>query len=296
MITTLQRYHRELFLVLLSLLGLSLGKLAAGGLGIMLLPPIAPQRGAEAPAAQVEKRMALTDYENILQRNIFDSSGSAQSFQSTSAPARASDVSSAPRSSLVLVGTVAGKGTSLALIRVGQEIKSFHLGDSLPGGGKLEEIAQDSISIRNPDGSLETLPLFLPGEKQASAPPTAAPAARNSAGEYQIRPAGENQWVIPREDAEKARQNIGELLKQARMEPRVVDGKTSGFVVKMIRPNSILSQMGLQLGDVVVEVNGVTLDSPEKALQIFQQLREAKNITVGLERSGQPMSFTYEVN
>ena len=28
----------------------------------MLLPPIAPQRGAEAPAAQVEKRMALTDY------------------------------------------------------------------------------------------------------------------------------------------------------------------------------------------------------------------------------------------
>jgi general secretion pathway protein C len=44
-----------------------------------------------------------------------------------------------------------------------------------------------------------------------------------------------------------------------------------------------------------MQINGMPLDGPEKALQIFQQLREARQISIGLTRNGTPMNFEYEV-
>ncbi len=52
-------------------------------------------------------------------------------------------------------------------------------------------------------------------------------------------------------------------------------------------------KIGLQVGDLIVEINQVELNSPEKALQIFQQVREANNISLGLMRNGQPRTFEY---
>jgi general secretion pathway protein C len=53
--------------------------------------------------------------------------------------------------------------------------------------------------------------------------------------------------------------------------------------------------MGMQRGDVIIDVNNIKLDSPEKALMIFQQLREARQISVAVERNGNPLSFAYEI-
>jgi general secretion pathway protein C len=66
-------------------------------------------------------------------------------------------------------------------------------------------------------------------------------------------------------------------------------------VVRMIQPRSLLALLGIQRGDVLMQVNGVELDSPEKALQIFQQLREARNISIGLVRDGERMNFDYQI-
>jgi len=52
----------------------------------------------------------------------------------------------------------------------------------------------------------------------------------------------------------------------------------------------------LQVGDIVKEVNGLALDSPEKALQIFQQLREAQHIVVAVVRNNAPLSLEYNLD
>ncbi|BCA80375.1 type II secretion system protein GspC [Desulfuromonas sp. AOP6] len=299
MFVILQRYYREFLLLLVALLGLSLGKLAADGVGVFVSPPVITAKSAAPPAPARERQATLSDYETILVRNIFDASGSSRvvTFQNTTRATAPSESTPATRGSLTLIGTVARGPESLALIQANNKIETFRLDDSLPGNGRLEEITRDAVTIRYPDGSREILLIHQDGHKAQTAPVTAPSAnGRAASNGYQVRDLGNNKWAIPKEQAERARQNIGELLQQARMEPRLIDGKTAGFAVKMIRPNSILAQMGLQLGDVVIEVNGVTLDSPEKALQIFQQLREAKSIVVGLERNGQPMNFAYEVN
>jgi len=77
------------------------------------------------------------------------------------------------------------------------------------------------------------------------------------------------------------------------MVPQVQNGQTVGFRLLEMKRGSLLEKIGLQVGDVLVEINQVVLDSPEKALQVFQQVREANNITLGLIRDGNRETFEY---
>ncbi len=299
MLSTFQRYFREIALALTLVLGLSLGLLAASGLGVLWRPPVtAPRPQVQAPPAAARKP-ALADFEIILQRNIFDSSApGSQTLAGASSALQ--PVAAAPRANLTLLGTVAAGVRSLALIKADQETAVYALEEELPGGGKLVEVSRNQVRIAYPGGA-EVL-LVVEEQAQAGAAPgrptpgAAPPAERTGAIGEGVRSLGENRWLLPREEVEKARASMNELLRQARMEPNIVDGRTEGFVVRMIQPRSLLANLGIQRGDVVMQVNGVDLDSPEKALQIFQQLREAKNITLSLTRGGNRLNFQYEVN
>jgi general secretion pathway protein C len=304
----LQKHYRGFYLLLPILLGVSLGHLAATALGIYLAPPILPAGGEVSERPAPAKPAALPDYQVVLERNIFDSTArqtATLTGEESGTPAAAAPV---VRTDLTLFGTVTRGAASLAVIKAGQEVKTYRLGEQVPGGGLIEEIQRLSVQIRAPDGTIQTLSLFKEPESRdnrAAAPgPTSgtpnssassAPAAADSAA-GEIRSVGENRWVIPQALAEDARGNVSELLKQARVEPNIVNGKTQGFVVRMIQPRSLLAGLGIQRGDVLMQVNGIELDSPEKALQIFQQLREAKNISIGLLRNGNSFSFEYEIN
>jgi general secretion pathway protein C len=230
----------------------------------------------------------LADYEMIVQRNLFDSKHTGILSLATNAGTGAP---SAAPASFTLLGTVTAGTASLALIDSAGKTLLLHLGDTAPGGGRVVAIERSTLRLRHDNGSEESIPLRdAPLLGDASVP--ASGGARPSA----IRATGNNRYSIPRQEVEKARANIGELLKQARLEPNIVGGQTHGFVVRMIRPESILASLGLKLGDVVMQVNSVPLDTPEKALQIFQQLREARHIALNLERNGTPISFEYDLD
>jgi len=262
----IQRHFVGIALFLFALLGVSIGHLAATSLGIFLRPdamePTSPAQERSAPS----KRTTLSDFEIILQRNIFDSSASkSQSFAAPEKPEEPVARAPVAKTDLKLLGTVVAGAGSIALIEANREIGLYHLGDETPGGGVVDEITRNQVTIRNRDGSVATLILFEPESLGKSVPTAPAPApAASAGGDGQIREVGENQWLIDRRVAENARNNIGELLKSARMEPNMVDGRTEGFVVKMIRPRSLLAKLGIQKGDVIVHVNGVELESPER--------------------------------
>lgn len=290
MLPTLQKNLPAISLLLTTLLGLSLGCLGAAITGEYLRPAVQPGKALAKERPAPAKKPLLTDYQVILQRNIFDSTAPGIGTLSDADTLGTAAAPAAPRPNLTLFGTVVAGARSLAVIHTGQETKAFRTGDELPGGGRIEEIGRNLVQIKYPGGALEPLHLYH-GERPGEAPPAAASVTGDG-----IRAVGENRWVIPRSVAEQARGNLNELLRQARMEPNIVAGRTEGFVVRMIRPKSLLDTLGIQRGDILMQVNGVALDSPEKALQIFQQLREARNLSIGLQRGGVPMNFEYEVN
>ncbi|PLX96300.1 MAG: hypothetical protein C0621_02155 [Desulfuromonas sp.] len=297
MLALFHRYGRPLLLALLLLLGAALGHLTSTLIGLAITPE--PQTLDTAPSVvrSSDKKSRLSDFEIILKRNIFDSSATQHDgfTSTTNEPTALPTASTGHRSDIKLLGTVAAGRHSLAMLNIGRETATYHLEEELPGGGALAEVKRHEVVIRYADGTNQTLQLDESEKKTASTPEgkTARGATTNTASSF--REVGGNRWVVPREEVEKARSNLNDLLKQARMEPNIVNGRTDGFAVKMIRPNSLLAMLGIRKGDVVKQVNDLSLDSPEKALQIFQQLREARQISIGLERGGSPMTFQYDL-
>jgi general secretion pathway protein C len=296
MLAALHKYLPGLLLLLAGLTGLALASLGMSTASLFLAPKQGADRAAARATLPAPAKTSLLDNEIILKRDIFDSTGQGRETllgipaeQGSGAPAAVRS-----RQDLALVGTVVDGKHSLALLTVGKEPQILHLDEELPGGGTLVAVRRNEADIRFSDNSTQTLK--IPREGAAPGSPAGSSSAAAPAGGSQVKALGDNRFVIARAEVEKARANIGELLKQARLEPNIVNGQTSGFVVRMIQPRSLLGQLGLQVGDVVTQVNGVELNSPEKALQIFQQLREARRLSVDLLRGGQPLSLQYEVH
>jgi general secretion pathway protein C len=300
-----QKYVREILLLLLVLLGFSFGQLTATLLGLGISQPGISQPVPVSPRSKKTSVPPLASYKPILQRNLFHAEvGDLSDFGGQATTTQPAAPSSRANTKLTLLGTVSGEPKALAIIEAERETDSYLLGATLPGGAKLVEIQRNQVVIEI-NGRRETLKINLDApstatsgrkEKSISRSSSRSSVKQAQASSSGIREIGENRWLIPAEEAERARSNINELLRQARVEPNIVDGRTDGFVVRMIRPGSLFSMLGIQVGDVLRNVNGVQLDTPEKALQIFQQLREAKQISIALERQGAPQTFAYEIN
>jgi type II secretory pathway component PulC len=85
------------------------------------------------------------------------------------------------------------------------------------------------------------------------------------------------------------------LAKDARIVPGIKDGKPTGFKVYAIRPTSLYAKLGLRNGDTLRDINGVALDSADKALEAYTKLRDATEITLAIDRRGTPVTLTIKI-
>jgi general secretion pathway protein C len=289
----LLKHRQSCLLTLCALLGLACGDLTAALLGMKLGRGSLPQV-AEMPIGRpASNGDPATDLAYILQHHLFDAASRSDTAPVFSLHQNDGEQgATAMRQNFELIGMVAAGQRSIAVLRSGQQTQTYRLGDAVPGGGKIEEIVRHQVKIRNADLSLTTLTMH---EGERMAPVDASPPAATSNGGGAVRAVGENRWAIPRAAAESVRNNLGEQLRMAQMQPRMIGYKADGFIIKKITPGTLLAQMGLRRGDVIKHVNAMPIDSPEKALQILQQLREAREIGIDLERDGKPLSFAYAI-
>lgn len=300
LLTLAQKHHRRGILLLCGLSGLALGVFCSSLAGYLLQPP--PEIGTvPAPQQTVRQRPpSLLDFQPILTRDIFNPDGGNLRFSTTDNKRQTATSTAAPtpRVSWQLVGTVSGAPRPLAILRGNGKTHTWRLGDRLPDGSRLFRITRSQVVLALPDGNKATLTLPKKGTAPAAGrrQSTGGTGRRNRTIGAGIRQLDGNRWLIPRTEAERARSNIGQLIRQARVEPNLVDGRTNGFVVRMIQPGSLLARLGLRVGDILHRINDIPLDSPEKALQIMQQLRQARKIDLDVERGGKKLTFSYQID
>jgi general secretion pathway protein C len=87
--------------------------------------------------------------------------------------------------------------------------------------------------------------------------------------------------------------NACDLFLQARIAPVFRDGQPVGFRLSGFRPNSPYARFGFHDGDVIRKINGVDMNSPEKALEVYTRLKDATRFEVDIERDCQIMRRTY---
>lgn len=141
----------------------------------------------------------------------------------------------------------------------------------------------------------------------AAQPVDAAPATRARAAASQ-RPAGTleeraasaieqtapNAFTIDRETLEEVANNSAFMQTQApQVVPTYRDGRPNGFRLQGVRGDSLFGRLGIRNGDILQSVNGQLLDSPQRALMLYEQLLSSGNVEITIERAGRTRTVNY---
>jgi general secretion pathway protein C len=131
----------------------------------------------------------------------------------------------------------------------------------------------------------------------APVPPPARPGGAGARTPMEgVREVGQNKYEIDRDVIDKTLSNLNTIATQARIVPSFKNGAANGFKLFSIQPNSLYASIGIENGDVIQRVNGYEINSPEKALELYQKLRESQRVTIELERGGQVLRKEYSIS
>ncbi len=97
-----------------------------------------------------------------------------------------------------------------------------------------------------------------------------------------IQPLAEDRFAVTPEAVEKLVRNPASLLEQANLVPEFQDGQMIGVKIRKPKPGSIFEQLGIKDGDVIVELNGIPIDSPEQTARILAEISADEPATIGL--------------
>lgn len=194
---------------------------------------------------------------------------------------------------------------SLAMVRVQGEMKMVRVGSLVLDRAEVVEIASRYLILRMGDKQ-KVVKLWAekttasprpgvagpPRPMESAVAPPPPPGSDFSRG---VKKVGPYEFHIERAMLEENLQDLTKLGMQARIIPNYVDGRYQGFRLVGIRPDSLYRAIGLESGDLVTRVNGQDIDTPNKAIQLFEELRNSPTIVLDLERRGQKVTLTYKV-
>jgi general secretion pathway protein C len=135
------------------------------------------------------------------------------------------------------------------------------------------------------------LGVYGPGVRPAGQPDEPGPGTPQDG----IRKLADNRYEIKRSVIDNTLSNLNTVATQARIVPSFKNGVANGFKLFSIQPGSLYSSIGVENGDVIQKINGYEINSPDKALEVYQKLRESSHITLELERNGQMIRKEYNV-
>lgn len=274
---TLESVVRFTTLVLVAITAVLLGRLTWAVLEpSSLLPP-----AASAPSHAIQSDDTMTPrggFKELAGLSVF---GRAERNQNR--------VVNAPDTSLswTLKGVFSNPDASRSaaiLSPQGQAEKLYRVGASLPGNVTLQEVFPDRV-ILDRGGRLETLRL-----KRHD---TAAPAANRTRSAAPALPTAQAE---PRVDRDAWVNDPQRFLDVISANPVMEDGVLYGLEVSPARNAREFEAAGLVPGDVITEVNGSPVSEITDYRDLLSELADASSVSVSLERNGEPMNITINMD
>ncbi len=99
--------------------------------------------------------------------------------------------------------------------------------------------------------------------------------------------------AISRQEVTQNLSDLKSIMSQAVVRPFFAGGVQQGFVVSNIVPGSLYQKLGLQNGDVVIDVNSKKLESADDILQLVNVMQTGGSVSVNLMRNGQNETINY---
>ena len=278
--------------------------------------PLVPNRsGTARPRAQRRHDPGM-----ILKRNIFDSALGDLSLEPADAPALSDtempgqDVEEPCQSKMRLIGTVVLPGEleqSLAAIVGSDQKAGLYRGGTEVEGARIRSIQSDSVILQTSKGFCKLAMFEVESAGQKPVVALATPAAPRETNQRSLvdRNAGlsddeiaqgiekvnDTNYNISRTMLSKVLDNAGRLIGIAAVAPKMEGGRSVGMEIRGIRPNTLLTRLGIENGDVLESVNGQSLTSTDAALGAYTTLRTADKFDLAIRRGNQSMIINYNL-
>ena len=121
------------------------------------------------------------------------------------------------------------------------------------------------------------------------------PGAKPGVPMQGIRKTSDNKYDVSRSVLDQQLSNLSTISTQARIVPSFKNGVANGFKLFSIQPGSLYSSIGVENGDVIQRINGYEINSPDRALELLQKLRESSHVVIETERGGQAVKKEYNI-
>ncbi len=213
--------------------------------------------------------------------------------------AEAPDDSGIPHTKLPLrlLGTVVSEDPALSLATVEDTERSLHevmkQGQRFEGRPKVQvaSIERARILIDN-DGVREQLALAheVPPEAAAVSPEEREHRRDVARRLRALTDAGKNYRDVLGEGER------GGLLAEGDVSPVYEDGEMVGVQFDGIREGGVYDRIGLRNGDVVTEINGVSLGDPAAAAKVIAELVASPKLSIAVERGADGKAETLDVS
>lgn len=227
---------------------------------------------ASAAIATNRKMKELEDYGIIVKRDLFQTT--LKTVQANKEGIEPLEVDN-QAANFVLKGTVVGD-SSFGYIFIeehnSKKQKFYRLGDMI-GARKLIKITRNMATLRS-------------GERRII---------------LQVRAAAEDQpfsnshfrnITLDKKTVDKNLYNLDALMKGAVMRPFIHKGVQEGLIVSKILPNSIYEKMGLQNGDILIDLNDKKINAAS-LMQAANLIRHGNRIALNIKRKERSETINY---
>ena len=131
--------------------------------------------------------------------------------------------------------------------------------------------------------------------------PAASPGVDRNAGLSEaeisegIQKVNDTNYNLSRAMLNKVLDNAGKLIGIAAVTPKMEGGESTGMEIQGVHPDTLLTKLGIQNGDILESVNGQSLTTPDAALGAYSTLRTADQFSLSVRRAGRAMTINYRL-
>jgi general secretion pathway protein C len=254
----------------------------------------------EATKVDGTETVKLSNYKAISRRNIFGAEEKAAPPPPPEPEVKEIQALEPTTLDLSLLGTIAGDEENARAIIFDRKKKSqdIYRVDDTVQGAIIKQILRGKVVLRV-DGRDEILYMVedsKPGpDKKTAKRDRRSRSSKSPTREEPEEKVDEETISLNHADLQKSMENINELMTQVRVRPYFRRGKPEGLIVSQIQPDSVFSELGLKIGDILFNVNGIQIASPEEAFQLYNGLKSGSELSIEITRRGQKKMFKYQI-
>ena len=133
-------------------------------------------------------------------------------------------------------------------------------------------------------------------ERTAARPTPAPAAARTTDLAASINRVSSTQYDIQRSAIDEAMANPQALQTSAPEFRQAFDnGNPSGIQITTMPRGSLFSRLGIRRGDIIMQVNGQRITTPQRAIDLYEAMQNESNVELVVQRRGRQRTLTYNI-